>query len=474
MTIGSGLAGLAGTVSGIGNTATAIKGILGLNGPTYFKQLQPASFRAVPFKVLGGESEFGRRTRVHEYPYRPLPWVEDLGRKTRTFQLTGFLVGDDVISQRAAIIAACETKGPGNLVHPTFGAKTVSLVGGIKIAERWEKGRYFELTFTFVEGGPRVYPTSKTSTAAAVHNAAFQANLSMTADFANKVLSALQSGAAVVSMAVSTALSWYNTAQTLVGDATNLFNLVCSLPGDFGRFFNGNSAGVLRSTTPVAGSTATIQSLIAQGSESRSAVATAGAALSIAASSLQSSTSSAFATAAQDVAAALQASSVNPADALRLLEQLATFTPAVATPSSLVGDAMSTMQSACGDLFRRAAVVALASASSSYQPTSYNDAVNVRTTVTGFIDNEITIAGDEGDDATYGALRTLRQSVVTDLVARGANLAQMTTFTFGASLPALYLANRIYQDPTRSDQLVAQVTTPHPAFMPTSFQALAS
>jgi prophage DNA circulation protein len=132
------------------------------------------------------------------------------------------------------------------------------------------------------------------------------------------------------------------------------------------------------------------------------------------------------------------------------------------------------MQGACGDLFRRAAVVALATASSSYQPTSYNDAVTIRETVTGFIDNEITIAGDEGDDSTYGALRALRQAVVTDLVARGANLAQVTTFTFGAPLPALYLANRIYQDPTRSDQLVAQANPVHPAFMPASFQALAS
>jgi prophage DNA circulation protein len=249
---------------------------------------------------------------------------------------------------------------------------------------------------------------------------------------------------------------------------------VCSLPGDFGRFFSGNTIGVLQSTTPVSGSATTIQSLISQGAENRAAVAAAGSALGIAASNLQSSTTSTFAAAAQGLAAAVLASCADPADAIRLLGQLAQFTPAVATPNSLVGDAMSTMQSACGDLARRAAVVALATASSNYQPTSYNDAVNVRETVTGFIDNEITIAGDEGDDSTYAAFRVLRQAVVTDLVARGANLAQMTTFTFGASLPALYLANRIYQDPTRSDQLVAQANPRHPAFMQTSFQALAS
>lgn len=475
MTIGSGLAALSGTVSGIENAATAIQGILGLGGPTYFQQLQPASFRGVPFVVLGGESTFGRRTNVHEYPYRPMPWVEDMGRAKRLYRVTGFMVGDNVISQRKAMIAAAETKGPGVLVHPTHGSKTGSILEpGVRFTERWEKGRYFELSFDFLEGGPRVYPTQKTSTGSFLASAVGAANIAMAQDFAATVLGPLESGAAIVGMAVSTALSWYNTAQTLVGDATNLFDLVCSLPGDFGRFFSGNTAGVLQSTAPAAGANATIASLIAQGAENRAAVATAGATLNAAASSLQSSTTGAFASAAQSVATSLLASCVNPADGLRLLGQLASFTPSVATPNSLVGAAMSAMQGACGDLFRRTAVVGLATASSSYQPTSYNDAVSVRETVTGFIDNEITIAGDEGDDSTYGALRTLRQAVVTDLVARGANLARVTTFTFGASLPALYLANRIYQDPTRSDQLVAQTSTPHPAFMPISFQALAS
>jgi prophage DNA circulation protein len=427
----------------------------------------------VPFVVLGGDSEFGRKTQVHEYPFRDLPWVEDLGRKTRRFQLTGFLVGDDVIAQREKMVSACEVKGPGNLVHPTYGAKTLSLID-FKAVERWEKGRYFELTFSFVEGGPRIFPVVGTSTGTAVRNAAFQANSSAALDFASTVLSALSAGAAAVSMAVSTALAWHNNAQALVGDATNLFNLVCSLPGDFGRFFSGNSLGVLQSTAPITGSTSTIASLIALGAENRAAVATAGSGLSAAAANLQVSTTAAFSTAAQGVASALLASTVNPADGLRLLALLANFTPDVATPNSQIGAAMATMQTACGDLFRRAAVVALATASSTYQPTSYNDAQNVKMTVTGLLDDEITTAGDEGDDSTYGALRTLRQTVVTDLTTRGANLAQTTTFKFGASLPALYLANRIYQDSTRSDQLVAQANPIHPAFMPQSFQALAS
>ncbi len=36
-------------------------------------QLLPASFRGVPFGVLGSRSRFGRRLAVHEYPYRDRP-----------------------------------------------------------------------------------------------------------------------------------------------------------------------------------------------------------------------------------------------------------------------------------------------------------------------------------------------------------------------------------------------------------------
>lgn len=40
------------------------------------------------------------------------------------------------------------------------------------------------------------------------------------------------------------------------------------------------------------------------------------------------------------------------------------------------------------------------------------------------------------------------------------------------SLPALVLANRMYQDGARGDELVQSVGPRHPAFMPTKFKAL--
>jgi prophage DNA circulation protein len=185
------------------------------------------------------------------------------------------------------------------------------------------------------------------------------------------------------------------------------------------------------------------------------------------------STPSDFAEAVQTLAASLLAATIDPADSIRLLTALADFTPASTTPQSQQGAAMAAIQSATGDLCRRTAVIALARAATNYQPSSYDDAAAIRNRVCDLLDNEITIAGDQGEDTTYSALRALRFAVVQDLTARGANLAPIKTFAIGAPMPALVLANRFYRDASRGDELVTHADPIHPAFMPTTFQALA-
>jgi prophage DNA circulation protein len=179
-----------------------------------------------------------------------------------------------------------------------------------------------------------------------------------------------------------------------------------------------------------------------------------------------------LATAAQDLVAAVAAASVDPADALRLLDSLARFTPALPTTQSQIGQAMAAMQDTTGDLFRRAAVAQLARAATAYQPSSYDDAIRVRDLVCARIDAETTIAGDRGEDDVYAALRQLRQAVVQDLMARGASLAPIARFDAAAPQPADVLATRLYRDPTRAAALVKQADPVHPLFMPTSFRAL--
>lgn len=179
------------------------------------------------------------------------------------------------------------------------------------------------------------------------------------------------------------------------------------------------------------------------------------------------------AAAVQAVSEALRAACNDPADAVRLLSLLATYNPVGAYGADTIGSDMAAVEAATSSLCRRAALVSLALAAASYAPTSYQDAVTVRTNVCSLIDAEILIAGDAGDYDTYAALRTLRTAVSADLTSRAANIANVITFQLPTSLPSLVVAYALYQDASRSDDLVSRVDPRSPLFMPRVFDALA-
>jgi prophage DNA circulation protein len=232
--------------SGI-NAAVRTAADLGLGGVgnpgTYWaNRLQTASYRGVPFGVLSGESHFGRRNAVHQYPFRDTVWVEDLGRSARQIKLNGFLVENaqyggrsSVIAQREQMIAACESPGDGQLVHPTLGILSVSNIA-FSTEERWEQGRVFEISFSFIEAGKRIFPGVEISTGETVAASCDAANKCAAEDFVESVQDPIKKGAAVVLQAVSTAAAWGRKAQTLANDATNAFHMVDSLAGNLGRF----------------------------------------------------------------------------------------------------------------------------------------------------------------------------------------------------------------------------------------------
>ena len=184
-------------------------------------------------------------------------------------------------------------------------------------------------------------------------------------------------------------------------------------------------------------------------------------------------TPSDLATSLQGFMATVLAAITDPADAITLFSQMAAFPQPTTTSTASIGLAQNVLQSGISDLCRRAAISALAQASSLYQPNSYNDAQNLRQNICAIIDSEIEIAGDQGQDQTYLALKQVRAAVVQDLTSRGASLAPLKQMAFKSPQPALVLAYRLYQDTSRTDQLIAFADPPHPAFMPVSFQALA-
>jgi prophage DNA circulation protein len=120
--------------------------------------LVPASFRGALFHVETSSRMGGRRTVVHQYPKRNVPYSEDMGREATRWQFSGYLIHGDrgfpgnVLTQVAALNAALDADDAGLLIHPQIGTMLV-------MCERWayqdsrERGGFFEYDMQFIEAG---------------------------------------------------------------------------------------------------------------------------------------------------------------------------------------------------------------------------------------------------------------------------------------------------------------------------------
>lgn len=84
------------------------------------------------------------------------------------------------------------------------------------------------------------------------------------------------------------------------------------------------------------------------------------------------------------------------------------------------------------------------------------------------------VAADSMDNVAYRALISLHAAVTNDLSQRALPLPQIVTFSFPARVPALTLAQRIYQDPSQTLGLIQMSGAVHPAFMPQTVHGLSN
>jgi prophage DNA circulation protein len=82
-------------------------------------------------------------------------------------------------------------------------------------------------------------------------------------------------------------------------------------------------------------------------------------------------------------------------------------------------------------------------------------------------------AADNLDNVAYTLLLNVHASVSNDLSTREFTLPQMVTYSFGRAMPALWLAQRIYQDGSRAQEIISENLPVNPLFMPASGICLA-
>lgn len=410
-----------------------------------------ATFRGVGFFVATADSSHGRRQAVHETAQRDIPYTEDLGRKSREFGITGYLLGKEYDVDREELIRVCEQAGPGVLVHPYRGELTV-VCRGLTVSESSEEGGKCTISMTFLEAGEPSYPTAKVDSINAISAKAgevteagkenFLAEFftkgypSFVADSATAQIRGLSdflsSPEFIISGEIQAVSDYYDKVKSIGASAFDLiqepfnfasqvvdavgsirsafgnsaFGMLINLydryfPGDESDRDGGGGGGEVASTTPsrqqVVKNTAAVAALVRQASISQSALAAV----------------------------------------------------VTQTTEEVSSDGKKTTAS----------------------PTkydSYESAIVVRTELSDRLDDE---SEATPNDLVYIALTDLRTAVVQAVPDPDQDLPRLATFSPRKTLPSLVVAYQLYGDAGRADDIVARNDPRRPGFL-TGGQAL--
>ena len=115
--------------------------------------LWPASFNGFPFYVERENETLGRRLVPHEFPNSNTPYVENMGRKIKSWPLTIYLASDAADAQMAALAALLDnTAVAGVLVLPMSGP-VLAHPGLFSRAAEKDRLGYVAFQGIFLEGG---------------------------------------------------------------------------------------------------------------------------------------------------------------------------------------------------------------------------------------------------------------------------------------------------------------------------------
>lgn len=383
------------------------------------RELVGASFRGVVFYVETAERSGGRRTVVHEYPGRDNPYVDDMGRKARGFNVEGYVLGASYLAERDLLVDALEGAGPGELVHPNYGTLLVAC-SGFRVRESSSEGGMARFSIEFEETAASApFPEATVAAEAAVGASVDEVLIVLSSEFeatysvegqpahALESLSALiAEAAAAVDAALAPLVLATQDLATLKHDLDQLV-----LDAD----------ALVRQPFLIAGRLVT--SLVA-----------------LTNMPLRPSLG---------ISALLEAYGVMPTS-VRPPATTSTRATEQANWDALLGLIRTTL-----------AVQAARLAAAEAFPT-YDQAVASRDDVAAALDEQAETAGDD----TYAALSQLRADLVRAVPGEASDLPRLVRHTPVATVPSLVLAHRLYGDLSREADLVTRNRVERPGFVP--------
>ncbi|HCT7632573.1 TPA: DNA circularization N-terminal domain-containing protein [Citrobacter koseri] len=185
--------------------------------------LQDASFRNVRFDVINTRDSASRDIATYEYPYVDGGDVDDLGRKPRNLRVTALFWGDDYDSRLQAFLAALDTRGSAELIHPVFGSMPYMQCIEYSAVHEAENVDYCVVEVVFIQARPEIpffnsaFPLSR---ADIIFNQV-QAGLDRAQTAIDNLLSPLRTAKKMMRRAKALATSALNMVTVLKGDLTD-------------------------------------------------------------------------------------------------------------------------------------------------------------------------------------------------------------------------------------------------------------
>lgn len=390
------------------------------------RRMVGAAFRGVPFYVAESERGGGaRRVAIHEFPFRDLPWVDDLGRGARTFRIEGYVLGDDCVEQRNRLQDALENRAePGELVHPYWGTLH-AICTGLGIRESANDGRLVSFSIEFVETPAQfVFLTDQSDPETSI---ALAADASLAATLAELEAGYDTDGAP------SFALDSLEGA--LVAAAAEVDEALAPITG--------TTAEMARMKQNIQILTARTSSLVTSPADAANAFRNTFGAL---------------------VETALDA----PFAVMGALLDAYSFDAGVRPPSTTSTRRREQANwDALTQALRSVLVIEAARLAPLAEFATYDDAVSARDRITGLIDELSVSAGD----ATFLALGELR-SLLTQHVPGERDLARAIVVRYPAAVPSLVIAHRAHGSVEHEAEIIARNRIRHPGFVAGSIEVL--
>jgi len=400
-------------------------------GRNWLKTMRAASFRGVPFQVEHDEEDGGRRIVSHEFPMRDAPFNEDLGEAKREFEVTAYLASDDVEKRAAALSAACAKRGAATLVLPSHGSITVRCLTFKRAREKDKTGK-IAYSLKYVREGAATALISFSS-------------------LANLIFVAADTIQNTIATFTATAISYVAQAEYVLQATNNVL-------ADGAAMLE--TVRTTANVDPIVSATQRreIQALYDAAPE---AVTRSGG--------VAGDQFAQLVTIARALGDGLPGSIAIAAFAP--LIEAATYTPPAAFPTR---NAMAHSGNvAVGSLvIQIAAAAAYSEGIARAEIADRPQAITLRADTVEYFDLILNALSSENMEI-HSAVMALRGSVVEYLSRTILDRAPVITVGSNLSMPSLFWAHRLYQDPTRSTDLTDRNSVPYPALMPLDFEALA-